>query len=261
MANLFEVKKVSIDGAEVSFSDLNLLLKARSDAAFQKFIQKFSPDERTLFNLRGEGVSLEYETTINDCKSMQALVKEGMWLSRFMKDPMLIYEDMDLLNTVNATIERDVNNRNKQDGKMLSIPLSGGIEAGRFLSAGLGKAPLNLPALNLNQSSNEPESLLLLCYAVTEKPVNVIISLFDGLSKIMLHDLSATIRTNKIVVASRSLASSLWLTFLETLRTGEIINCIECGTPAFALPKRRNQRKFCSTNCRQKHYRKKKANG
>lgn len=260
MANLFEVKKVSIDGAEVSFSDLNLLLEARSDGAFQKFIQNFSSNGYTLFGLRGEDVSLEYETTVNDCRSMQALVKTGMQLSKLTRNPMLIYENVNLLNMAETAIDRDVNG-NERKGEGISIYLPGGIEAGAFLRAGLDKAPLNFPVLKHNRSSNEPKSLSLLCYATTENPVNAVIGLFDGLSKIMLHDLSTIIRVNKIVVVSRSLASSLWLTFLETLRTGEIINCIECGAPSFALPKRRNQRKFCSNNCRQKNYRKKKTNG
>lgn len=255
MATLFEVNKGSIDGAEVSFNDVDQLLKAKSDASFQKLIHHYSLNGLNLFGTQIESVGLGYETSVNDCKSMQSLLNAGLRLSRLVKNPLLIYEDVGLYTTAMSVIEVSAKGK-EQDGLSLTIPLSGGKGAGTFLKAGIGKASLNVPALKVSETNNEPKSLSLLSYAITDNPEDMLTGLFDALSKIMLNDLSTVVRVNKIVVTSCSLASSLWLAFLETLRTGEIITCAECGAPSFAPPKRKNQRKFCSDRCRQAHYRK-----
>lgn len=256
MANLFEVRKESPDGKEISLSDLNRLLEARTDGALQGFIRDYSLDNRSLFGLQGEGVGFEYETTVNDCKSMQALIAAGMLLCKYIKDPLLIYEDPGLWNaSLSASDLGDY--ESGQYGMRWNISLFGGEEAKEFLLEGMLSAPLNHPMLKTGKPNGNLESLTLCGYKVTDQIEDSVCSLFDGLSKIMLHDLATTIRLSKIVVTPCSLASSLWLTFLETLRTGEIINCEECGSPAFALPKRRNRRRFCSPACRQKHFRKK----
>lgn len=255
MATLFEVNKVSIDGAEISFSDVDQLLKAKSDASFQKLIHYYSLNGLNLFGTQIESVGLGYDTSINDCKSMQALINAGLWLSKFIKDSLLIYEDVELYTEAMSAIEISAKG-NEHDGLSLNVPLSGGKGAGAFLKAGIGKAPLNVPTLKLDGVDNQPESLSLLSYVTTVNPEDMLTGLFDALSKIMLNDLSTIVRVNKIVVTSCSLASSLWLAFLETLRTGEIIICSECGAPSFAPSKRKNQRRFCSDRCRQAHHRK-----
>lgn len=254
MANLFEVNKVLVNGAEITSSDVNRLLTARTDSSFQKFIGDYSLHECSLFGLSEDGMSLDYKTTINDCKTLQALINAGMRLYGFMKDPMLAYEDANLYDMSRLAIGAGPT-KGEKGGLSLSISLSGGKGAGAFLQAGLVKAPLNTPLLDVNKSDKEPESLFLCGYTFNENLENIFISLFDGLSNIMLHDLLTTVRVNKIVVTSPSMASTLWLAFLEMFRTGEIINCIECGAPTFALPKRRNKRRFCSDRCRQAHFR------
>ena len=82
--------------------------------------------------------------------------------------------------------------------------------------------------------------------------------MLEALNEIMLGDITVKVVNNQIVLASHSIASSLWLTLMEVEKSGKVVYCEVCNRPCIAMPKRRNVRRFCSDSCRQKNHRREK---
>lgn len=78
-------------------------------------------------------------------------------------------------------------------------------------------------------------------------------SMFDRLSKLMLHDLCLGIDYGMMMASCNSVASSLWAVMLGSVSKGIIGECLVCGLPFIAPPKRRKDRIYCSDKCNKKH--------
>ena len=82
-------------------------------------------------------------------------------------------------------------------------------------------------------------------------------NIFDLLFTAHISNIKTVSRNKKEERLCTDLISAIWWFALDKMRDGRVGVCEECGSPFITKGERGHKRKFCSVNCRQRHYKKK----
>jgi hypothetical protein len=256
-----------IEDIALNYNDVEAFLNADTEADFQGLMGKYSSLIQSLYGFMDVVyaeephsvaiTALNENDTIDDYLNLKSLLVSAMKLCALVGHQDTSRNDIEKLGigiTEGEAYEPLLS---------LRIELKSGIITRRFLDAGIdnfGKT-IDRCFLSVRPDSLEQTSTFYLainCPSIFDTPRclhSACEAILNTLSKIMLHDVSIEIRGGKLLLASASIASSLWCILLEQFREGRADYCRVCNKPFIALDERKNKRLYCSGACNKMHQR------
>lgn len=106
-----------------------------------------------------------------------------------------------------------------------------------------------------NEYNNDKETDLFIAPILKDAKTSE--EIFDLLFTAHISNIKTVSRNKKEERLCTDLISAIWWFALDKMRDGRVGVCEECGSPFITKGERGHKRKFCSVNCRQRHYKKK----